>query len=287
MIHEWICGEAGSDTRARRWQAPHSLFIHLAHRAIQANDASDSCGVAVWIGRRAWPQARALGGFTPEIAESALWIFDLGFWKASQRPWTHAWSSVVHHSRPLKSWAVPSIVNSPSIQNPEFKIQDSLLPRSIFIDPPDDASRVWAIDLALRSSAADVVIADGSKLKMAESRRLQLAAARGRALGLLARPSWEGAELSAAATRWRVRRTPSPSHAPRWIVELLRCKQFQGRSGLQVSSAVGACGRDGGMGAWEVEYGAPGCVHLVADVVDRSGSPPAQARDGGCSLFLG
>ena len=141
----------------------------------------------------------------------------------------------------------------------------SLLMRSLFIDPPDNASRLWAIDLALRSAAVNVVIADGSQLKMAEARRLQLAAERGRALALLARPSWEGAELSAASTRWRVRRSPSSSSAPRWIVELLRCKQAQGRSGTL----------RGDLRRWEIEYVSSSHLRLVADVVDRSDSKDA------------
>jgi hypothetical protein len=162
----------------------------------------------------------------------------------------------------------------------DFSIAAQLLNRSVFINPPDDASRVWAIDLALRSAAVKVVLADGSRLKMAESRRLQLAAERGKALALLARPGWEVAELSAAATRWRVRRTPSSSSAPRWIVELLRCKQSQGRSGsamvLHNLSRANSCG-DADAGGWEVEYAAPGHLRLVADVVDRSDSKDAAA----------
>jgi hypothetical protein len=124
---------------------------------------------------------------------------------------------------------------------------------------------LWAIDLAMRSAAVNVVIADCSRLRMAESRRLQLAAERGRALALLARPAWEGGELSAASTRWRVRRSPSPSSAPRWIVELLRCKQAQGRSGTL----------RGDLRAWEIGYVSPGHLRLVADVVDRSDSEDA------------
>src|SRR5436190_23650101 len=50
---------------------------------------------------------------------------------------------------------------------------DALLRRSIFVDPPDDAARWWAIDLVLRSPAALAVIADGHALDMRGSRRLQ------------------------------------------------------------------------------------------------------------------
>jgi hypothetical protein len=138
----------------------------------------------------------------------------------------------------------------------------------VFIDPPDDHSRLWAIDLALRSSGVSTVIADGSRLSMASSRRLQLAAAsggQGGALCLLARPPWEITELSAAATRWMIRRASSGEpralevtdqttpdtgarcsgvHVPltgerraSWTVELLRHKGMW--SGLCASSGRG------------------------------------------------
>jgi len=219
-IHEWLCDECGNGGNGSvrpRWQPSHSLFIHLACRAVEHN--ADDDGLIIWVGRRVWPYA------------SSLWR-----------------TAVSCHDDRL---IVPH--------------------RSIFIDPPDDASRLWAIDLALRSAAANVVIADGSRLKMAESRRLQLAAERGRTLALLARPAWEKGELSAASTRWRVRRSPSSSSAPRWIVELLRCKQAQGRSGTL----------RGDLRAWEIGYVSPGHLRLVADVVDRSdsqGAAPSERR---------
>ncbi len=102
-----------------------------------------------------------------------------------------------------------------------------LLERSVFVDPPTRDERLWAIDVALRSPAALVVIADGAGLTMAGSRRLQLAAEAGGTIGLLARPHHERGELSAAATRWLV--SPGPADrlrpaAPTWTVELLRRK---------------------------------------------------------------
>jgi len=99
-----------------------------------------------------------------------------------------------------------------------------LLQQSIFIDPPDDMSRLWAIDLAARCPAVAAVVADGSRLDMAATRRLQLAAEAGSALVLCARPPEEIDHLSAATTRWRVRCASSSDKIPRWNVELLRCK---------------------------------------------------------------
>jgi hypothetical protein len=106
----------------------------------------------------------------------------------------------------------------------------SLLDNSVFVTARSVAERAWAIDVALRSPAVCAVVADATGMRMAESRRFQLAAAAGGgdggggALGLLTRPHAELGELSASQTRWLVGPAPSPGDEPRWIVELLRCK---------------------------------------------------------------
>ena len=99
--------------------------------------------------------------------------------------------------------------------------------QSIFVDAPTPFERIWATDLALRLSPHTVVVADGSGFDMAATRRLQLATQASGGLCLLARPPWEVSELSAATTRWMVRRAVSPIHTRRWTVELLRCKGMQ------------------------------------------------------------
>ena len=140
-----------------------------------------------------------------------------------------------------------------------------LLRQSIFIDPPDDMSRLWAIDLAARCPAVAVVVADGSRLDMAATRRLQLAAESGSALVLCARPPREIDHLSAATTRWRVRCASSPDKIPRWNVELLRCK------GMRPD------------GQWTVEWRsaqvqAQGSIVVHAALADRP-DPAAPAGD--------
>jgi hypothetical protein len=121
------------------------------------------------------------------------------------------------------------------------------------------AARLWAIDLALRCPGVDVVVADASGLDMAATRRLQLSAEAGGALGLLARPEEELTELSAAATRWLVREQPSPGSNPRWQIQLLRCKT-------------------GGLGETPGAPGAPG--------ISGSGSMPAQTGTDAPSVLL-
>lgn len=113
-----------------------------------------------------------------------------------------------------------------------------LLSRSLFVSCDTRDQRVWAIDLSLRCAGVCATIADASGLTMAESRRCQLAAAAGEvggkgggvagengaALALLARPSRERVQLSAARTRWLVSPASFTEHGPGWSIGLLRCK---------------------------------------------------------------
>lgn len=98
-----------------------------------------------------------------------------------------------------------------------------LLGGSLFVDAQDNNQRLWAAELALRSPAVACVVADGSGLGMPATRRLQLIARQSQALMLLARPSHDERQLSAAGARWRVGVVSSPD-SPQWKVELLRCK---------------------------------------------------------------
>lgn len=105
-----------------------------------------------------------------------------------------------------------------------------LLERSLFVSAKEVNARLWASALALRCPAADLVITDGSSFSMAATRRLQLLAQEHDTPALLVRPPWERGELSAAQSRWLMRRMqstktpPDMFRGPRWSVELLRCK---------------------------------------------------------------
>jgi protein ImuA len=152
----------------------------------------------------------------------------------------------------------------------------SLLDRSVMVDADGPAERLWAIDTALRSAAAGVIVADGSGLDMASTRRLQLSAeSSGSCAGavcLLARPLRERRALSAAATRWLVEPDPcapdpsendlSNNDGPGWAVELLR------RKGLRP---------EGHAHRWRVRScHATGDVRVVPIAADRSGPPARQ-----------
>ncbi len=134
-----------------------------------------------------------------------------------------------------RCWPHPPALAQPSSPG-SLRSESRLLACSIFVNTPTSrvghAERVWAIELASRCSGVAMVIADGSALTMAESRRLQLAARDTPVL--LARPPWEQRELSAARTRWRVspalhtdRTEHTEQHRQGWTVELLRCKGLQ------------------------------------------------------------
>ena len=142
-----------------------------------------------------------------------------------------------------------------------------LLRHVIYVDPPDAASRLWAIDLAARSSAVTAVVADGSGFDMAATRRLQLVAAEHETTILLARPPREITQLSAAATRWVVTHRPVQAverTCPRWRLTLLRCKG---------GALAGVSNFAGQSMFWDVEWQhGTGLVAVPADVVDRSGA---------------
>ncbi len=149
----------------------------------------------------------------------------------------------------------------------------ALLARSLMVDPPDAASRLWAIDLALRSPGVAAVIADASGLDVRASRRLQLAAEASGSLGLLARPPGEAGALSAAVTRWGVSwDQPSPGAASaRWAVTLLRCKGSRRAPGMEgLTFSLERSGEQSGL-------------DLAADVV--GGPATAAAAPGGRRLI--
>jgi len=154
-----------------------------------------------------------------------------------------------------------------------------LMEASLWVDPPDDAGRLWAIDLALRSPAVSVVIADGRRLDLAASRRLQVAAAAGSALCLIARPIGEQAVATAAAMRWSVQTAPTEDRAMRFRLRLLRCKPRALRP-HRLPEAEGNraaalwVGRD-----FLVERDhANACLHSLAPVVDRPDATTPASR---------
>jgi hypothetical protein len=159
-----------------------------------------------------------------------------------------------------------------------------LLRRMLLIDPPSEADRHWAIELALRCEGL-IVIGDASGVDMATSRRLQLAAESGQSLGLLARPGREAQAMSVATTRWLVQPVPTDAARPRWRVTLARCKGLQsaqaavggtqdGVSGLSLARVARGMVTDDRSLLVEVND-AGGVVAVHADIGERRGSTAA------------
>lgn len=146
---------------------------------------------------------------------------------------------------------------------------DVLYRRCLFLDPVSRADRVWATELAVCNPAVAVVITDGSGITMAESRRVQLAAARGGVCVLLARAPWEVRELSAARTRWSVSSLRTVGNEQAWTVELLRCKGVQPERGARRWS-VRRDHATGTIGEWTmVRERSPSDVGVAADGFGR------------------
>lgn len=263
VLHEWFGLFEGMEFGARgvrRWAPPLSILAHLAWKALDATRDSNT-GPVLWIGRRVWPYPHAL------VREAAAPQFpELLFEKAAQR-------------------GLPCMQLARSYG---IKGDRSLLSRSFFVDPPDEASRSWAIDRALRCPSVSVVIADGSRLTMATSRRFQLAAEAAReraALALIVRPPWEETELSVAATRWRVRRIPSETALTRWEVGLVRCKGAQWeRADPSTDTQASVTGEASGVEeseprrSWVMEWNhAQSAVSELAHLVDRPGAATGSA----------
>lgn len=245
-VHEWLAETADQDLGRSWWAPPLTLLVHLAWRAVeQGSDAVAGVRPVFWIGRSCWPYAHVL----------------------VRRP---------EAGGPAAGCAASSPEVGRSRAPPRTGLDERLLRASIFVDPPDIASGLWAMDLALRGGS--VVIADGSNLDMTASRRLQLAAEAGAGLALLARPAGERRRLSAAATRWLVRPVPTTGGergdpprpeqradraGPRWTVECIRCKGSQPPPENRRE--------------WMLEFDrARRVVRLLSPVVDR---PAAPARE--------
>jgi len=158
-----------------------------------------------------------------------------------------------------------------------------LLNEALWVDPPDIGTRLWATDLAARCSGVAAVIADGSELTMAATRRLQLAAQSGGTLVLLSRPGRERDRLSAATTRWLIRPARSPTGRPRWEIRLIRCKPSTLATGEAINAGTHT-GVDTGMRAgppptWHLEWDdATGAIHMATDVANRPAAP-TQSND--------
>ncbi len=127
-----------------------------------------------------------------------------------------------------RAWPSPPALAGLTSSNPA--LSESFLEHSLFIDPPSDSAILWALDLALRSSAIDVVVAACPNISRTTTQRLSLAAQRFGTTALLLRshgdyatPSYY-ATPSCAASRWTIAPTPSTHNAPSWRLSLAKLR---------------------------------------------------------------
>jgi hypothetical protein len=213
-LHEWFGvsspGEAAGAIRGEGWSPPLFLLTHLAKQAVLEAQDRGAPDQVVWIGRNVWPYPRALSGSAPVIRGEG----------AAARQHQLSVRISLAEDRPMRG--------------------PNLLDRSLFVAPDGSSSRreageqfskrLWAIDTALRCPGVTAVVADGTGLTMAATRRLQLAGASTGALVLLARPPHETGEISALVGDARKRRAGpllgpdaparqrSPASVPRFSV---------------------------------------------------------------------
>lgn len=102
--------------------------------------------------------------------------------------------------------------------------------RLVMVEARDDQDILWAMEEGLRGGGPAVVLGELDGLSLTAGRRLQLAAERSGATGLLLRPQPADANRlspGTAMTRWRVGSMSSPPQGPpavHWRLELLHCR---------------------------------------------------------------
>ena len=106
------------------------------------------------------------------------------------------------------------------------------LDRLFLLRPKTIADENWAIAECLRCRGVSATIASPRRLSRIEARRFQLAAERGRGVGILLRPYDRTANVYSAATRWLISPQRGLRTVQRWRIELI-----QGHGG-QVGQAV-------------------------------------------------
>jgi len=166
-------------------------------------------------------------------------------------------------------WPTPWLLAQLSITNP-----------SIFIDPPDHTTLLWTVDQCLRTGGSRIVIADGSRMNMTATRRLQLASESMHASCFLARPHSDLSQLSAAARRWFITPHPSDNDLPAWRMQLLRDRSSSLLSGMESPVWLIRTTRHAPQSqAHHVILNSRSCpFHLSAELVDRSAVPPLRTK---------
>ena len=125
----------------------------------------------------------------------------------------------------------------PGLYGPGLAGLGLALERLILVRARRTVEVLWAMEEGLRSGAPAAVVGEAEGVSAVAARRLKLAAEAGGVAGLVLGPERAMAAALPATTRWRV--TPAPGAdafgglgAPRWRVELLRCRGGRSASWL-------------------------------------------------------
>jgi len=136
------------------------------------------------------------------------------------------------------------------------------LSRLYLLHPRNREEELWALAECLASGGTCAVVAELGKLSQVEARRLQLAAERGKSLGLWVRPAGTISSIYAAATRFLVEPVPATATGccQRWRIQLLH------GHGCQVGKSI------------VLEYNREEhTVHSTSELADRAGAAEAAA----------
>lgn len=117
-------------------------------------------------------------------------------------------------------WPSPFLLNA--LDTPETPPTQQLLQCSLFIDPPNNASILWAIETCLRSRAVHLVIAACPRVSRSTTQRLAYVARTNNTTALLLRAASDIAAPTYATSRWCITPTPSSQDAARWELHLLK-----------------------------------------------------------------
>ena len=280
-VHEWIgTAEARGDAgppKGAPWSPPVLLLAHLAGCAVADAAARGVGRSVVWVGRAVctrvrWRAGAACSGPAPGGPARA-------------RRWAQprARADPARARRAIQRGDGELFAGSPFV---DVEGRDEAWParRSAAAarrgGAADLGRKLWAIDTALRCPSVTAVVADGSGLDMAASRRLQLVAARSNALVLLTRPPAERGEISAATTRWWIERTGAacgedgaePARGVRWRLNL-RAK------GAQDWRGTGGRGRTSAPPLASALEEVHRLVRAAARGADPASQPPGTERE--------
>jgi len=121
-----------------------------------------------------------------------------------------------------RAWPAPPALAG--LTSSSALLSASLFEHSLFIDPPNDASTLWAIDCALRCSAINLIVAACPRVSRTTTQRLTLAAKKNGTTAILLRAHSDLGIPSCATSRWSLAPVLSPHETPSWTLNLKKLR---------------------------------------------------------------